>query len=98
MLQGLLHFTELKPGRSEEHTSELQSHHDIVCRLLPEKKNRIRILDFEFQPSPPWTVGQWMKFMNARAYSIVTSGYPIRCPTPSTLEQCINSISTIFTT
>src|SRR5437667_11212379 len=25
--------------RSEEHTSELQSHHDIVCRLLLEKKN-----------------------------------------------------------
>src|SRR5437773_8166640 len=24
--------------RSEEHTSELQSHHDIVCRLLLEKK------------------------------------------------------------
>src|SRR6266540_491164 len=24
--------------RSEEHTSELQSHHDLVCRLLPEKK------------------------------------------------------------
>src|SRR5437773_12202917 len=23
--------------RSEEHTSELQSHHDIVCRLLLEK-------------------------------------------------------------
>src|SRR5437667_6206456 len=26
-------------GRSEEHTSELQSHHDLVCRLLLEKKN-----------------------------------------------------------
>src|SRR5437588_3646262 len=26
--------------RSEEHTSELQSHSDLVCRLLPEKKNR----------------------------------------------------------
>src|SRR5437667_7705226 len=26
------------PGRSEEHTSELQSHHDLVCRLLLEKK------------------------------------------------------------
>src|SRR5436190_18321202 len=26
--------------RSEEHTSELQSHSDIVCRLLLEKKNR----------------------------------------------------------
>ena len=28
--------------RSEEHTSELQSHHDLVCRLLLEKKNKIR--------------------------------------------------------
>src|SRR5436190_13898273 len=27
--------------RSEEHTSELQSHSDIVCRLLLEKKNVI---------------------------------------------------------
>src|SRR5437773_3269622 len=27
-------------ARSEEHTSELQSHHDLVCRLLLEKKNR----------------------------------------------------------
>src|SRR5207247_3700883 len=26
------------PGRSEEHTSELQSRVDIVCRLLLEKK------------------------------------------------------------
>src|SRR5699024_11626381 len=25
-------------GRSEEHTSELQSRFDLVCRLLPEKK------------------------------------------------------------
>src|SRR5437773_9778574 len=24
-------------NRSEEHTSELQSHHDLVCRLLLEK-------------------------------------------------------------
>src|SRR5437773_7546908 len=27
--------------RSEEHTSELQSHHDLVCRLLLEKKKII---------------------------------------------------------
>src|SRR5437773_2888073 len=27
-----------RAGRSEEHTSELQSHHDLVCRLLLEKK------------------------------------------------------------
>src|SRR5437773_4558150 len=28
-------------GRSEEHTSELQSHHDLVCRLLLEKKKKL---------------------------------------------------------
>src|SRR5438309_8583062 len=28
-----------KPGRSEEHTSELQSQFQPVCRLLLEKKN-----------------------------------------------------------
>src|SRR5437773_3846894 len=27
-------------ARSEEHTSELQSHHDLVCRLLLEKKKK----------------------------------------------------------
>src|SRR5260370_2500529 len=28
------------PNRSEEHTSELQSHLNLVCRLLLEKKNK----------------------------------------------------------
>src|SRR5438034_8548867 len=28
------------PRRSEEHTSELQSHSDLVCRLLLEKKKK----------------------------------------------------------
>src|SRR2546430_5438564 len=28
-----------QPGRSEEHTSELQSQSNLVCRLLLEKKN-----------------------------------------------------------
>src|SRR5438067_5500544 len=30
----------LRPGRSEEHTSELQSRFDLVCRLLLEKKKK----------------------------------------------------------
>src|SRR5699024_12052396 len=30
--------------RSEEHTSELQSRFDLVCRLLLEKKNTLRTL------------------------------------------------------
>src|SRR5438477_10852071 len=32
--------TNSNPVRSEEHTSELQSHVNLVCRLLLEKKNK----------------------------------------------------------
>src|SRR5260370_25643512 len=32
-------------NRSEEHTSELQSHLNLVCRLLLEKKKKIMQLD-----------------------------------------------------
>src|SRR5260221_10794609 len=32
-------LSQLQKLRSEEHTSELQSHSDLVCRLLLEKKN-----------------------------------------------------------
>src|SRR5258707_4983656 len=38
-------------GRSEEHTSELQSRQYLVCRLLLEKKKRIRP-DANATPSP----------------------------------------------
>src|SRR5688572_31005996 len=34
------YFTFLRSCRSEEHTSELQSQSNLVCRLLLEKKNR----------------------------------------------------------
>src|SRR5437588_8917565 len=35
-----LHDERLHCVRSEEHTSELQSHSDLVCRLLLEKKKK----------------------------------------------------------
>src|SRR5260370_15929081 len=34
---------ERAPERSEEHTSELQSHLNLVCRLLLEKKKKLHI-------------------------------------------------------
>src|SRR5438034_5472009 len=37
---GQTHHIEGLPLRSEEHTSELQSHSDLVCRLLLEKKKK----------------------------------------------------------
>src|SRR5690606_39793937 len=33
--------TRIQPPRSEEHTSELQSRENLVCRLLLEKKKKI---------------------------------------------------------
>src|SRR5437588_5653120 len=39
LLPGLRYLISL-PARSEEHTSELQSHSDLVCRLLLEKKKQ----------------------------------------------------------
>src|SRR5438067_3966518 len=33
-------MTAIMPKRSEEHTSELQSRFDLVCRLLLEKKKK----------------------------------------------------------
>src|SRR5438034_8147654 len=37
-----LGFLDLSQHRSEEHTSELQSHSDLVCRLLLEK-NKLKL-------------------------------------------------------
>src|SRR5947207_16028899 len=36
----LQEIASVKKARSEEHTSELQSHSDLVCRLLLEKKKK----------------------------------------------------------
>src|SRR5438034_6435913 len=40
LLMGPPLITRFKTRRSEEHTSELQSHSDLVCRLLLEKKKK----------------------------------------------------------
>src|SRR4051795_4843315 len=42
--------------RSEEHTSELQSHSHLVCRLLLEKKNTgaCGLAAFSSRPALPW--------------------------------------------
>src|SRR5688572_32394381 len=40
-------------GRSEEHTSELQSQSNLVCRLLLEKKNGHRVERTQSMPHNP---------------------------------------------
>src|SRR5438067_10243563 len=45
--------------RSEEHTSELQSRFDLVCRLLLEKKKKLSNFNYHVSllghPLVPWT-------------------------------------------
>src|SRR3954465_15142717 len=45
----MLEFRRVLFRRSEEHTSELQSHDNLVCRLLLETKTT------QTQPTPPLT-------------------------------------------
>src|SRR5438874_6153570 len=47
-------------GRSEEHTSELQSRRDLVCRLLLEKKKTTIAKD----------TSDWLSATNARSISV----------------------------
>src|SRR5688572_32402630 len=42
--EGGLHRASQVADRSEEHTSELQSQSNLVCRLLPEKKKMLSLL------------------------------------------------------
>src|SRR5437773_5291675 len=45
--------------RSEEHTSDLQSHHDLVCRLLLEKKKKgsSMMVRMHIPPAPDCLLG-----------------------------------------
>src|SRR5688572_31630593 len=43
------------PGRSEEHTSELQSQSNLVCRLLLEKKKKKKTHHTNNIPNRPTT-------------------------------------------
>src|SRR2546428_9410480 len=52
--------------RSEEHTSELQSRSDLVCRLLLEKKKKIR---YKLALSHAYTSNSVVSDISLRQYS-----------------------------
>src|SRR5256886_12840580 len=67
VLETLAGFDEAGDGRSEEHTSELQSQSNLVCRLLLEKKkhstNPVR-LPFLTAHSFHFTVCNFLAYRN----------------------------------
>src|SRR2546427_3885651 len=58
--EGEIYVMERVPQRSEEHTSELQSQSNLVCRLLLEKKNTPRSCrDTPHSPRITYTLQYW---------------------------------------
>src|SRR5207249_8874987 len=62
-------------GRSEEHTSELQSRFDLVCRLLLEKKKKITILAYHNGRNSPIA-----RCRSPCSYRIRARTLPVRLP------------------
>src|SRR5882762_9371563 len=70
------------PNRSEEHTSELQSHLNLVCRLLLEKKKK-NWLNVMGSPCPPYSAGADSPSQPPSATCLKASLKPFRDPTLS---------------
>src|SRR2546427_7960182 len=64
--------------RSEEHTSELQSQSNLVCRLLLEKKKKQRIATLLSTCPPTWTRGP-IKMAGETSTCRWTGCLPARC-------------------
>src|SRR6266849_10965621 len=56
-LRYALESTRINPSRSEEHTSELQSRVDLVCRLRLEKKKERSTYQWRLLAKAPWAIG-----------------------------------------
>src|SRR5476649_835222 len=74
--------------RSEEHTSELQSHSDIVCRLLLEKKKHT-LSRLHAAPATSSRRYKWTRAMN-----FLTADTVIVMPTPIT--KLIEHLTELF--
>src|SRR2546421_7866296 len=73
------------PTRSEEHTSELQSRSDLVCRLLLEKKKKKIRLGSGYELLIVRTASRTTDvpnglIINAHAYRTAPKAHPLRQP------------------
>src|SRR5690349_22870116 len=63
-------------SRSEEHTSELQSRRELVCRLLPEKKNEVTTMHAALGRPEELVHLEMARLKAARADRGLTAGGP----------------------
>src|SRR5207249_6385025 len=69
-------------SRSEEHTSELQSRFDIVCRLLLEKKNLLHVVWDYMKGTQPTTAAVIIASVPWALLAIILHLYVIIVSTP----------------
>src|SRR5215475_15272305 len=62
-------------AKSEEHTSELQSRENIVCRLLLEKKKAHRLVNSSRSDPIKLGVRRQNAVMNARKFPIIVARF-----------------------
>src|SRR6185369_10721156 len=75
-----------RAARSEEHTSELQSHLNLVCRLLLEKKKNIKTFCFFFNDTATTEI-YTLSLHDALPISR-RGAPPARVPSPRTRASC----------
>src|SRR2546430_11226752 len=87
--------TEGHPDRSEEHTSELQSQSNLVCRLLLEKKKKT-VLSLADGAECQKYVGAKSKAIRAmsssdgKAAPYVSANFP--CRAPATMHMILSQL------
>src|SRR5260221_5061458 len=75
--------------RSEEHTSELQSHSDLVCRLLLEIKTaHVSTL---VAPSSRMPSSAWKKYGSMMTSAALSTAHVVLVACPPTLEAMTRS-------
>src|SRR2546427_2062599 len=77
-----------KQNRSEEHTSELQSQSNLVCRLLLEKKkNRFIRMDQILDGNEKWIVRYLANDARLQIQSPLTDGFALPSAFPENFYQ-----------
>src|ERR1022692_1771161 len=84
----MIYTMPIKRARSEEHTSELQSPCNLVCRLLLEKKKARRAARARSTSAPPSAPDTDASFANCSPGAEVSASWPRRWDSPSVCSEC----------
>src|SRR2546430_878622 len=79
--------------RSEEHTSELQSQSNLVCRLLLEKKNKKNMIPLLPLKSNPSTVTVDRQHSQVHCIPLTQHSHHVFYPMLALTQSCLSSLT-----